>query len=451
MKKQGKRSNRLVLVPGSFQGHLNPMLQLGTILYSQGFSITVAHTKFNSPNPSNHPDFNFLTISYAAYDSELSSGNILALILRLNVNCKALFQECLARLTEKQNSDEEKISCIIYDELMYFSSGGYRDEASEHYLAHGGITAFISRDATVPTSEGNNFLQGLGSKDLVPGFYPLRLKDLPFSKFGSLETMTQVVKELRNTRKSSAIIYNTIDFLEQSSLARTLQQCHLPLFSIGPLHKFAPALSTILFDEDISCMRWLDEQTNDNKIIYVSLGSITQIDENELAEMAWGLANKESPFLWVVRSGSVRGSEWIESLPEGFEEAIGQRGCIVKWAPQKKVLAHAKVGGFWSHCGWNSTMESISEGVPIICRQNSGDQRVNGRYISNVWRVGLEMENELNRREVERVVRRLMVDKEGLEIRQNAKELKEKIQLCVREDGSSYNSLNELVKFIKSL
>ncbi|KAJ0083349.1 hypothetical protein Patl1_31218 [Pistacia atlantica] len=136
MEKQGKRSNRLVLVPGSFQGHLNPMLQPGTILYSRGFSITVAHTKFNSSNPSNHPDFNFLTISYVAYDSDLSSGNILALILRLDVNCKAPFQECLARLTEKQNSDEEKISCIIYDELMYFSSGRLRDEASEHYLAH---------------------------------------------------------------------------------------------------------------------------------------------------------------------------------------------------------------------------------------------------------------------------------------------------------------------------
>ncbi|KAJ0084011.1 hypothetical protein Patl1_31222 [Pistacia atlantica] len=146
--------------------------------------------------------------------------------------------------------------------------------------------------------------------------------------------MSQVVKELRNTRKSSAIIYNTIDFLEQSSLARTLQQCHLPLFSIGPLHKFAPALSRILFNEDISCIRWLDKQTNDNTIIYVSLGSITQIDENELAEMAWGLANN-----------------------------------IVKWAPQKQVLAHPKVGGFWSHCGWNSTMESISEGVPIIVDQ----------------------------------------------------------------------------------
>lgn len=284
----------------------------------------------------------------------------------------------------------------------------------------------------------------------MPEFYPLRLKDLPFSKFGSLETMSKLVNELRKTGNSSAIIYNTVEFLEQSSLARIRQQCHLPLFSIGPLNKFAPALSSILFHEDISCMRWLDKQTNDNTVIYVSLGSITQIDENELAEMAWGLANSKQPFLWVIRPGSVRCSEWIEALPEGFKEAIGERGCIVKWAAQEKVLAHAKVGGFWSHCGWNSTMEGLIEGVPMICRPNSGDQRVNARYISHVWKVGLELESELNRREVERAVRRLMVEKEGLEIRQNAMELKEKIQLCLKEGGSSYTSLNELVKFIKS-
>ncbi|KAJ0083744.1 hypothetical protein Patl1_31331 [Pistacia atlantica] len=113
---------------------------------------------------------------------------------------------------EKQNSDEEKISCIIYDELMYFSEAVANEmKLPSIILRTGGITAFISRDATVPQAESNNFLQGLGSKDIVSGFYPLRLKDLPFLKFGSLETMSQVVKELRNTRKSSAIKYPVLN------------------------------------------------------------------------------------------------------------------------------------------------------------------------------------------------------------------------------------------------
>lgn len=78
--------------------------------------------------------------------------------------------------------------------------------------------------------------------------------------------------------------------------------------------------------------------------------------KKELAEMAWGLANSKQPFLWVVRPDRTEGSERKESLPDGFKEAIGERGCIVKWAPQKEVLAHSAIGGFWSHCGWNSTL-----------------------------------------------------------------------------------------------
>ena len=114
----------------------------------------------------------------------------------------------------------------------------------------------------------------------------------------------------------------------------------------------APTASTSLLTEDSDCITWLDEQAT-NSVIYVSLGSVATMEERELVEMAWGLANSEQPFLWVVRPGLVRGSaEWIEHLPEGYQETIQGRGCIVKWAPQKEVLAHGAVGGFLSHCGW---------------------------------------------------------------------------------------------------
>ena len=218
---------------------------------------------------------------------------------------------------------------------------------------------------------------------------------------------------------------------------------------MGPMHRIASTSSSSLLEEDTICLAWLDKQSY-KLVIYVSWGSVAFMDIKELTEMAWGLANSHQPFLWVVRPGSVHGAEWIEVLPEEFKENIGERGYIVKWAPQTKVLAHDAVGGFLSHCGWTSTLESICEGIPMICQPCFGDQKVNARYISQVWKVGLELEGGLKRDEIERAIKKLIVDEEGEIMRENAKKLKENVELCIKEGGSSYNSMNRLVEMVRS-
>lgn len=449
MEEQPPRHGRVVLVPCPFQGHLNPMLQLGAILHSQGFSITVVHTKFNSPNPSCHHEFTFQPIPDGLSPDEISSGNLVAILLALNCNCKTPFQECMTRMTQQQKPDD-KVTCVIYDEVMYFA------EAAANHLKLSSIILCTSSVATAQSrvairqlkEEGCIPWQDSMSQDRVPNLHSLRFKDLPVSIFGVPDNFLDMISQMYNVRTSSAVIWNTIDCLEQSSLEQQQQRyCPIPIFPIGPLHKFAPVSSSSLLNEDTSCITWLDKQPC-NSVLYISLGSLASIDETEVAEMAWGLANSWQRFLWVVRPGSIPGSEWIESLPEGFREIVGERGCIVKWAPQKEVLAHSAVGGFWSHCGWNSTLESISEGVPMICKPCFGDQRVNARYASYVWGIGLQLENKLERKEIERAIRRLMVDSEGEEMRHKAKNLKEKVEICIKEGGSSYNNLKMLLEFM---
>ncbi|XP_017983508.1 PREDICTED: UDP-glucose iridoid glucosyltransferase [Theobroma cacao] len=450
MEKQRQRRCRLVLVPLPFQGHINPMLQLGSILLSKGFSITVIHTAFNSPDPSNHPEFHFVSIPHNLSDQVISSGNLVLLISVLNVNCQAPFQECLVRVVEQQDEQEE-IACIIYDELMYFSEAAakfvklpsiiFRTTSASTYISRSGILQL--------KAEGILSLQGSTSQDLVPGLHPLRFRDLPVSKFGIPENFLRLISNMSKTRTSSAVIWNTIDVLEQSSLPKIQKQCQVPIFPIGPLHKVAPASSSSLLKEDTGCITWLDQQIQ-NSVLYISLGSVASIDKKELVEMAWGLANSKQPFLWVIRPGLVDDLEWNKLLPEGFIETVGENGCIVKWAPQTEVLAHGAVGGFWTHCGWNSTLESISEAVPMICRPCFGDQRVNARFVSHEWRTGLQLENPFERGKIERAIRSLMVEKEGEEMRQRAWNLKEMVELCVREGGSSYVSLNQLVELIIS-
>ncbi|KAH7549966.1 hypothetical protein JRO89_XS13G0111600 [Xanthoceras sorbifolium] len=414
MERQGGRCWRLVLVPFPLQGHISPMLQLGTILHSRGFSITIAHTtNLGSPDASKHPDFVFLPLSSddsSSTTESKDSDDFIVFVSDLNLNHRASLQEQLTEMVEKREQHEE-LPCIVYDTNMYSAETVARHlKLPSIMLCTSSASSMIAYYAYPQLlEEGCISLQGPESEELVPGLHPLRFKDLPVFDFKNPDTLLQ---------------------LEASLLALSQKWLQLPP------------------EEDHSCITWLDKQT-DNSVIYVSFGSISSLDEKELAEIAWSLANSKQPFLWVVRPGSVGGSESIDVLlSDDFKGTVGERGCIVKWAPQKEVLAHRAVGGFWSHCGWNSTLESISEGGPLICRPFFADQRVNARYISREWRVGIDLENDLKRVEIERAIKMLMLGKEGQEMRQRATHLKTKAGLCIKEGGSSFNSLNKLVELI---
>ncbi|XP_061374681.1 UDP-glucose iridoid glucosyltransferase-like [Gastrolobium bilobum] len=288
------------------------------------------------------------------------------------------------------------------------------------------------------------------SCDLVSELDPLRFRDLPI--FNSTNPDVFMQQTCRVISRVSCVISNTVDCHEGPSLDQLRQLYKFSLFPIGPLHLIAKdsLISNSFMRENYSCVAWLNDQAR-KYVLYVSLGSIASWDEKELTEVAWGLANSWQNFLWVIRPGTINDvSEWLESLPEDVKVAVAKRGCIVEWAPQDEVLAHQAVGGFWSHCGWNSTLESLCEGVPILCHPYFGDQRVNARLLSHVWRVGLEWSNIIERYEIEGAVRRLMVNPEGKEMGQRAVELKDEIRLAVR-GASSYDALNGLVKSIISV
>nr|XP_027068778.1 UDP-glucose iridoid glucosyltransferase-like [Coffea arabica] len=442
----------LVLVPYPLQGHMTPTLQLASILHSKGFSITIAHAKFKSPKAFDHPDFNFLPVAENLSEHHIANKDRISQVSIINTKCEAPLQESLTNLIKQK--PQSRVNCIIYDTVMYCAEAVasnmklpsiiLRTSSASSFIAYCAILNLPLEDC-IPLKESI-------SQELVPGLHSIRFKDLPASNyFGDLKDLLNLLGHVSKTKTSSAVLWNSVDYLEHDSLAQFQQQNEgKHCFSIGPLHGMAPTASTSLLTEDSDCITWLDEQAT-NSVIYVSLGSVATMEERELVEMAWGLANSEQPFLWVVRPGLVRGSEeWIEHLPEGYLETIQGRGCIVKWAPQKEVLAHGAVGGFLSHCGWNSTLESICEGVPMICRPAFGDQKVNSRYISYVWKMGIALENGFNRN-IETAIRRLMQDPEGQQMRQKAAALKEKVKLSIDKGGTSYNSVNNLVELILSL
>lgn len=285
---------------------------------------------------------------------------------------------------------------------------------------------------------------------LVQELPPLKVKDLPRFKTDVPDKFYRFLNDMITQMKaSSGLIWNSFLELEEPALTKLKQEFSMPNFLIGPFHKYVSASSSSILVPDKTSISWLDKQ-KPKSVIYVSSGSVATVNETEFQEIAWGLANSKVPFLWVVRPGSVKGTEWLEALPKGYKEMVDERGYIVKWAPQQEVLAHPSVGAFWTHNGWNSTLESICEGVPMICQPSYGDQLVNARYVSDVWRIGLHLEMKLERQAIESAIRKVLLEPEGQEMRDRIQILKNKLDNCLTQDGSSHQAIESLISHIMS-
>ncbi|KAK4798963.1 hypothetical protein SAY86_024328 [Trapa natans] len=435
MEQHQRKGRRVVLFPVPLKGHINPMLHLGQILHSNGFSVAVIHTNFNSPDASSYPHFTFHRISDGLDDQDhpATTSNVLSLFPYLNASCLEPFEACLREVVS--DAAGEPVACLVVDAHFHFTQGvSERLRIPRIVLRTGGACSFHLFTA-LPLLKGKGYLQvqAISSSD------------------SDKDKLLQLVISMVSTAKNSAgLILNTFEGLEQPSLDELRRELPVPIFPIGPFHKLCrPANSrSSVAHNKAACISWLDKH-NPRSVIYVSFGSIAETKESEFEEIACCLRNSGRPFLWVARPDSdVRTAARISSGLAGDE-------CIVKWAPQLEVLSHPSVGAFWTHCGWNSTMEGISEGVPMICTPCFAEQMVNSRFICDVWRVGVELEmgrNGLERGRIERAIRSLFQEKEGEEIRNRMNDLKEKASLCLKQgEGSSFNAIDGLARHIMLL
>lgn len=427
-----------VLVPYHFQGHLTPMLQLGSVLYYMGFSIVVAHTEYNSPNPKNHPNFLFHALHDGGLSSSSGGGGSIPpekFFTTMQENCRASLEEYLVGLLEKQHNNDEGVilKCVIYDNNMFFA---------REVAARLDIPSIVMRPHSAAILQHIALALSHGSRDDDES------SSTPQTDAKSLKYL----EKFYDVYPSVACIWNTADCIDHSVLTQLHQQDanKIAFFAIGPLHKLAPpdfSSSCSLLEEDSACLAWLDTQPP-RSVVYVSCGSLPLDGGKEVEEIAWGLANCGHPFLWALLPGSSQGT--VEDLmPEGFRQKVGERGMLVRWAPQKAVLGHPSVAVYLTHAGWGSAMESICGGVPMICRPIYADQFVNSRHLSREVKVGVELE-ETERGSVERSIRKVM-GKEGKEVRERVAELKMQIDDAVGEGGSSRRALDELVHFIDAL
>ncbi|GAU37813.1 hypothetical protein TSUD_276300 [Trifolium subterraneum] len=448
-----------VLVPFPAQGHINALFKLAKLLHLRGFHITFVNTEYNhkrllKSRGSNSLDgfngFNFETIPDGLTPLEGNgdvSQDILSLCQSIRKNFLQPFREILAKLHDSAAAGLiPPVTCIVSDCYMPFSI----QAAEEHAL-----TTIIFNPFSACNFLTSLHICTLLDKGLIPlkGLKNFRLKDL----LGLVRTTDPndsriefVIEAADTFHRASAIVFNTYNELE-SDVMNDLYSMFPSLYTIGPLSSLLnqtpqsnlESLGSNLWKEDTKCLKWL-ESKEPRSIVYVNFGSITVMTPEQLLEFAWGLANSKQPFLWIIRPDLVIGGSFI--LSSKFENEISDRGLIASWCPQEQVLNHPSIGGFLTHCGWNSTIESICAGVPMLCWPFFADQPTNCRYICNEWEIGMEIDTNVKREEVEKLIDELMVGEKGKMMKQKVMELKKKAEENSSPGGCSYMNLDKVIK-----
>jgi hypothetical protein len=457
-----------VCIPFPAQGHINPMLKLAKILHFKGFHITFVNTEFNhqrllksqgSESINRHPSFCFETIPDGLPPSENLdvTQDIPSLCKSTSETCIEPFRKLLKKLNDTTTTPP--VSCIISDGVMSFTL----DAADELQIPEVlfwttsacGFLAYAHYDTLrqnrfVPLKESADLTNGYLDTivECIPSMKGLRLKDVPsfIRSTNPDEFMVNfIIRETNRAQKASAIILNTFDDLEHDTL-HELSLIYPRVYSIGPLHMVSKSMenkdlqnlgSISLWKEETACLEWLDSKET-NSVVYVNFGSITVMTPQQLVEFSWGLANSNQTFLWVIRPDLVSGDS--PTLPREFLQATINRGLLASWCPQEKVLNHPSIRGFLTHSGWNSTLESISSGVPMVCWPFFAEQQTNCWYSCNQWGIGMEIDSDVSRKQVEKLVRILMAEEKGEEMRGMARVWKKKA-----ESSSSCPNIDNLI------
>lgn len=289
--------------------------------------------------------------------------------------------------------------------------------------------------------------------DYIPGVKAINPKDTTsyLQETDTTSACHQIIfNSFQDTRTADYVLCNTVHELESEAV--TALKAKIPFITMGPisLNKFSDrVVATSLWSES-DCSQWLDKQPK-GSVLYVSFGSYAHVSKRDLIEIANGIAKSKVTFIWILRPDIVS-SDDPNPLPEDFKKEVADRSMIITWCCQTSVLAHPAIGGFLTHCGWNSVLEGLWCGVPLLCFPLYTDQFTNRKLAVDDWNVGLNLSNEkvITKEEVSKNVHLLMGEKSGAKCRNAAKQVKKAMEYALQPNGSSEKNMDQFIKDLKA-
>ncbi|KAF8044101.1 hypothetical protein BT93_A2166 [Corymbia citriodora subsp. variegata] len=470
----------IVLYPSPGRGHLASMVELAKhiLRHHPSFSITVLllstpppDTHFVAAISASHPSITFhhlpsVSVPNSDHLSSSPAKFIFSTFEIVRLHNPALHQTLVSL------SMSSAIKAFVID---FFCNSAFGVSASlniptYYYYTSGasGLASFLyipSLHKKYPES-----FKDLDVPIQIPGFPPVSPRDMPMAiSDRSLMVYRHFFDTAVQMANSAGIIANTFDSFEASAL-RALRdglcvpdRATPPTYCVGPLLAAGGGIEG--GGERHECLGWLDSQPT-RSVLFLSFGSMGVFSTRQLKEMALGLERSGVRFLWVVRvppphDEARRTSAELEPsaesfLPDGFVDRTRGRGMIVEsWAPQVEVLSHGSVGGFVTHCGWNSVLEAVCHGVPMLAWPLYAEQRLNRVYLVEEMKLALsvtdsEEDGLVSADELEDRVNELMRSEKGRAVRDRVLAMRDAAAAALGDGGSSRAALAELIGSVKA-
>ncbi|KAG2404579.1 hypothetical protein LR48_Vigan11g031300 [Vigna angularis] len=474
----------ITFLPYPTPGHMNPMIDTARLFARHGVNVTIILTPANALTFQNAIDSDFshgyhIRIQLVPFPAaqvglpegveNIKDGTSLELLGRISRGISML-KDHIQLLFQDLHPD-----CIVSDmfypwtvesaaELgiprIFFCSSSYLSDCATHSVMQ-------HRPQERLVSDTDKFS--------IPGF-PHRIEMTPLQLANWLRVREEVSYYFEgmyaSERRSYGALYNSFHELESE-----YEQLHnsivgIKSWSIGPVSAWVNKDDGQKINrehkedlpEEPEWLTWLNSEQNDS-VIYVNFGSLTRLHHAQLAELAYGLENSGHSFIWVVRKKDANENEY--SFLQEFEDKMkeSKKGFIIwNWAPQLLILNHPAIGGIVSHCGWNSLLESLSAGLPVITWPMFAEQFYNERLIVDVLKVGVSVgakenkfwalgdkDNVVEGEEIKKAILQLMETEEGREMRKRAIKLGDASKKTIEKGGHSYNNLIQLIDELKSL
>ncbi|GMI98600.1 UDP-glycosyltransferase 74 F1 [Hibiscus trionum] len=451
------RKPHVLVFPFPGQGHINPMLQFAKRLLSKGVRAALVSTVFlaSSSFSGSSISFDHHTISdgfdeggiYQAADAEAY----------LSTFC-SVGSKSLAALIQRLGETGHPVDALVYDSLMPWAL----DVAKQLGVP---AAAFFTQSCAVNSVyyhvwKGDLQLPLPPTRVYLPALPPLRVSELPsfVAIYGLYPAwLDALVNQFSNVDGAEWVFLN--HFYELEPEAMDWMSKHWNVMTVGPT---IPSMyldkrlqnnkdyGLNLFDPNASaCMSWLSGKPK-GSVVYVSFGSIASLGTKQMAEIGCALKRRNGHFLWVVRETEK------SKLPHNYIEETSDQGLVVTWCPQLEVLSHESIGCFLTHCGFNSVLEALSLGVPMLAMPQWTDQATNAKYIEDVWRVGIraccDKEGIVRRETIEHGIKELLMEvgEKGREIRKNSIKWKNLASKAVDAGGKSDKNIDEFIAKVQS-